>query len=214
MGNPEYPLSSRALSEIVNEKDFLPDPAKISIVTSDALDLYFSDDIFDKSEIQDVLGDVTLPFLRRAQIGILQYPHTIDRLGLISPEDKELLVRRQEIARISTDDILTHQAFDYTRIAFSALPDYSSSPYFPMGFSRRGIFSPPQTVKSFIQRVDELGTQISLITQGITQPDEIRKPNILLWRTTAFFEVAKELSLRNFSRGDFNQMLDGVNIEL
>ncbi|HRN96086.1 MAG TPA: hypothetical protein PLD54_01430 [Candidatus Levybacteria bacterium] len=214
MTNPEYPLAQQALQEIVSDPEFIPLPAQISMATSTALEFYFSNKVPDKKPVQDFLEDVTLPFLRTAQIGVLSYPHTIDKLGLITPNDRELLNRRQKAMKINTDDRSTHQAFDYTRIAFSALPELTTDPFVPKGFSRRGILAPPLTVRDFIWRVDELGSQISQIKDGAIKPSEIEIPNVALWRTQAFFKVGNELPLHFASRNEFNQMLKDIPIDL
>lgn len=171
-------------------------PIDVSTQTSNALDLYFSNHFFDRSPIIQFLNNTTLPFLESAELGFLNNFPQLDKLGLISERDRRIIdFRRQFITKPCTE--FDNEAFNYTLVTFSAMPDLARRYYLPNGFSRRGMLQPPQTVKDFLKRIDEMKTEIQPITQS--DPSEIRFPeySISYLRTKLFFEVGGMLPKYN-----------------
>lgn len=220
MTRREFDYSSQ-FEEVVSYPDFSLSPANVAVNTSRVLDFYFNSGITNLEPVRDYLRDITLPFLRNAQKGLLYNIQAVDKLGLISQHDLKMVMERRQ--RFGEEELnpLEHEAFDYTLVTFSALPELARHSLVPTGFSTRGLLAPPATVRQFLGRIDEMGGQIAQLAGGVVDSGEIIEKNPALWRTNLFFEVAGELPLfcednpkivEQAARDSFNKLLDGVNI--
>ena len=193
-------------------------PSEVAVQTATALDLYFSYDIPDKSLTQQFFRDETLPFLRGAQHGFLHNIRKVDPLGLASENDMEMIKRRRSNKTVRP---LEQESFDYTLVILNALPDFAQHSALKKGFSRRGLLSPPETVRQFMQRIDEMGVQMTQIVSGDISPETPIELNPALWRTKLFFEVGSEMPqyykdnpyiIRQKSRDILHRLLQDLNL--
>ncbi len=211
--------------EIPGYPDPALSPANIVHETHEALDKYYdrTSGIIDLGSVRGTLRETTIPFLHRAQIGLLANIHEIDRLGLISPEDYAFVRKRQERYKDQEVTDLEEESFRFSLVTFSFMPELSDHPLLPMGYSRGGMLKPPETVREFLERIDELGMTTAKIATGVASPEKGIERDMAVWRTYHFFETGSRLpfkfaespqELMAREKDNLNRLLDGVPIDL
>lgn len=222
MARPESGYTP-AFQEVISYPDYALSPANVTTHTADVLDFYFESGVGNLDPARDYLRNVTLPFLRNAQKGFVHQVGAVDRLGLISEEDYQMIAQRKERFGNEELDPLEHEAFGYTLVTFSALPEVAKHPNVPTGFSKRGLLAPPATAKEFLWRIDEMGMQVAQLAAGYISPYETPEKNQSLWRTRLFFEVGRELpefyddnqkNTQLFVQDTVSRLLDGIDVEI
>ncbi len=171
-------------------------PPSVANGTASVIDLYFTDDRPNMDWGKEYLTSYTLEYIFGAEKGFLRNFRQIDRTGKITKRDLEIIL---EHARpyIDNADPEETEAFGHSLVIFSVLPAMATSDYLPMGFSRRGLLTPPFTTLEFLERLNELKKVVMSMVAGkvdIARPI-ITRPPVL--RTCLFFAIARDLPLHS-----------------
>jgi hypothetical protein len=198
-------------------------PVEVAAQTSHSLDLYFNLDMSDTSYLKNFFEEVTIPYLESAQRGFLGSVIKMDKLGLMSEEDRRKIQGRKAVNIEEITDI-DREYFNHTLVTFSVLPELAESQFLPTGFSRRGLLQPPQTTLQVLSRIDEMRGEIGLILGDTTKSNSTPEfTSNSLWRTQLFFKVGGELPkyaesnyqiVNAVARREFNNLLDDIKIDL
>lgn len=223
MSRAEFDPRTPAFQEVISYPDYSLSPANIARNTHQVLDFYFNSGIRNLEPAKEYLREETLPFLRSAQLGLLDNLSEINKKGLISPQDLAYVKKRRESYSGTTGSDLDQEAFGFSIVTFSLMPEISEHPLMPLGFSRRGMLRPPATVRQFIEKIDELGSSIALVAESAVDSRQMIEKNKSLWYTYHFFETGSKLPLkfaespREFEareKDSVNKMLDGIEINI
>lgn len=163
---------------------------------------------------KDYLTNQTTTFLYMAERGFVSNFPNLRRVENIDAEVLRMLV--QLGISFGNSNPEETEAFGHTIITMGLLPSMAQHALLPDGFSRRGVLAPPSTIGEYHQRIRELRTVVSRVAEGKMSPELDMLNNQPLCRTYCFFEVGARIPLKNpvNERKDFNDMLEGIEIDL
>jgi len=197
------PQPEQVLSR-VEYRDWNRSPAVIIRKTNELFKLCSGGMVGDPRPAKKYFKDYTFGFFDQAKQGSASL---YDRLGT----EKEGI------------DLEVREAADYAHVVFGHMHEMTTSPYLPMGFSRRGMLKAPEDRAAFLKRIDELKIGVWNFTEGLADSRVVFDGRPWILRTSSFFNVGShipmslpdsEAVLAQLERNKFNDLLGGMNISL
>lgn len=190
---------------VIGYREIEKSPPLVARQTHTLLGLYSQGAIRNPRPARDYLEDYTLEYLKAAEAGSgILY----DQTGNLKP---------QEI------DLETREAASHAFVVLAHLPDKATSPFLPLGFSRKGMLAAPTTKEQFLARIKELKIGLWQIADGNLSPHATLEAYPSLLRVCKFFEVGNGLLVRltddeikqeGSERERFNDLLGGIDTSL
>lgn len=195
-------------------------PAQISTQTADFLDLFFGR-VGNPEVIRSFFSGDPITLIYRAEIGFYYRLNHFDMTRISKNTVKRVLDNQPPFVldgQASSDA----SVFDYLLIALSLTPELTSNRNLPNGASRRGIFSPPETVDDFFDTTSSMKRELTNIANGTTMPSTPIESRSSLWHTVATFQAAKRIPDKITSSGEieeqaheqFNALLGDTLVDL
>lgn len=94
------------------------------------------------------------------------------------------------------------EAAQHALVVLSYIPTWLHTGQNENPLSRNGIFWVPATEGEFIEKIEEVGSEVEKIASGQTTPQDTDKPSFPLLRTYAFFKVGAQLPLKISLEGE------------
>lgn len=163
---------------VIGYREIEKSPPLVVRQTYTLLGLYYQGAIRNPQPARDYLHDYTLEYLKAAKEGSY---NLYDQIGQLALQEIDLEIREA-----------AHHAF----VILAHLPDRSSSPYLPKGFSRRGMLRAPTTLNQFLARIRGLKVGIWQIAEGEVEPYATLEAYPPILRVFKFFEVGSSLPVR------------------
>ncbi len=214
-------LKRSGFQEVASYRDFSFAPPVVAQATHQNFELYFGNVLPNMGPVREYFAGHTLSFVHAAEKGFLRDFRKIGK-EFVSGEDLQRLLTSAK-PYTNNPDLEDTEAFGYSLVVFSVLPDLAHSQYIPTGFSRQGLLEPPFTTMEFLARLRELRGEVTRIINGQTPPGTSAEARDELWRTYLFFDVAKDLPLHYLespreieerARNTFEHLLDNIPINL
>lgn len=94
------------------------------------------------------------------------------------------------------------EAAQHALVVFSYIPTWLHIGENEDPLSRNGIFWVPTTEDEFVEKIEEIGSEVEKIASGETTPKDTDKPTFPLLRTYAFFKVGAQLPFKISLEGE------------
>lgn len=167
-------------------------PIVVSAQTGKNLDFYFSREFPDVRPFADFFEQNTLNYIGKVERG---FRAVDDKVKEMTPEEVEEVLRNGGLSTLNPD-IESRAAFNHSVVVFSQIPEILKLPWFPVGFSRRGMMRPPATRTDFLFRIFELKDTMGDIASKKIAPSASALESFSLLRTYAFFKTSERIAVK------------------